>query len=254
MKAPRLVLFILFLLVLLVPHTRLHAAGFAMSDNFTVLTPDWPSADEATRYAEEVLKNAEQWRSVIAQEWLGQKLPPGVGQTTVNVSINTQRDAGLTWAKDDPRRRYHTLYMSTSPERALGGTLAHEMAHVVLATRFPHPHRLPAWVEEGIASRYDDSDRQDARQQQIAWILQTQNWPALDGLLTAPNIAARDKQAYAVAASLIDFLLARNADKQVLLEFGQQGNKAGWDAALQKFYGIRDVNQLQAEWQRSLAQ
>ena len=47
---------------------------------------------------------------------------------------------------------------------------------------------------------------------------------------------------------------SRNADKQMLLEFGQHGNKVGWDVALQKFYGIRNVNQLQSDWQRWLAQ
>ncbi len=168
------------------------------------------------------------------------------------MAIDLQRDAGLTWAKDDPRRHYHTLYLTTSPERALGGTLAHEMAHVVLATRFPHPHRLPAWLDEGIASRYDDSDRQELRQQQIAWIIQTRNWPQLDSLLNASSIASRDKQAYAVASSLVNFLLERNSDKQTLLAFGQHGNQAGWDAALQKYYGIHDVSQLQSQWQRWL--
>ncbi len=254
MKAPRPILLCWFLLIVFVPSVCLHAAGFAMNDNFTVLTSDWPSAGEAKGYAEEVLRNAEHWRDVIAQEWLGQKLPPGVGQTTVNVSVNPDRDAGLTWAKDNPRRQYHSLYMTTSAERALGGTLAHEMAHVVLATRYPHPNRLPAWIEEGIASRYDDEDRQEMRQQQIAWLRQTGNWPPLDSLLTATNIAAHDKQSYAVAASLIDFLLSRNDDKQTLLEFGQHGNKAGWDAALQKYYGFRDVTRLQSHWQQWLAQ
>ena len=91
----------LIVCLLLLPVTSLPAAGFAMSDNFTVLTPDWPSADEAKDYAQEVLASAEQWRSVIAQEWLGKELPPGVGQTTVNVSHSATRDAGLTWAKDD---------------------------------------------------------------------------------------------------------------------------------------------------------
>ena len=140
--------------------------------------------------------------------------------------------------------------MSTSPERALGSTLAHEMAHVVLATRFPHPNRLPAWLEEGIASRYDDEDRQKTRQAQITYFVETGHWPSVDSLFTAANIAAQDKELYTVAASLTEFLLSRNSDKQMLLEFGQYGNTAGWDAALQKYYGIRDVVQLQGRWQR----
>ncbi len=65
MKASRPTLLICLIccsLVLFLPVTQLQGAGFAMSDNFTVFTPDWPSPGEAKSYAEEVLKNAELWR------------------------------------------------------------------------------------------------------------------------------------------------------------------------------------------------
>ena len=186
-------------LVLLACAARCIAAGFAMSDNFTVFTPAYPTQEDAQAYAQEVLRSAEAWRSEIARQWLGEELPPSVGQTTVNVSFSEQRDAGITWAKDDPRRKYHTLYLTTSPDRALGSTLAHEMVHVVLATRFPHPCRLPAWLEEGIASSYDDGPRQATRQQILAWMAKTGNWSDVESILNSQNIAGQDKQTYAVA-------------------------------------------------------
>ena len=171
-----------------------------------------------------MLRSAEAWRSEIARQWLGEELPPSVGQTTVNVSFSEQRDAGITWAKDDPRRKYHTLYLTTSPDRALGSTLAHEMVHVVLATRFPHPRRLPAWLEEGIASSYDDGPRQATRQQILAWMAKTGNWFDVESIFNSQNIAGQDKQAYAVASSLTQFLLTRG-DQRTLLEFGQQARR-----------------------------
>ena len=244
---------ILCILILFAPAARLDAAGFAMSDNFTVFTPAWPSQAEAQQYAKTVLNNAESWRSEIARDWLGEELPPSAGKTTVNVSFNEERDAGLTWIPDDPRRRDRTLYLATTPDRALGSTLAHEMVHVVLATRFPAPNRLPAWLEEGIASSYDDDARQESRRQNIAWFVRTGNWPDIEPVMNCRSISARDKDKYAIAASLTQFLLARG-DRPTLLEFGQFANKAGWDAALSKYYRIDSVPGLQRDWQQWVRQ
>ena len=166
----------------------------------------------------------------------------------MNVAFSANRDAGVTWAKDNPDRQFHTLYLTTSPDRAVGSTLAHEMVHVVLATRYPHPHRLPAWLEEGIASRYDDEERQATRRQILAWMVKTKNWPALDSVLQRTTIPDNDKQAYAVAASLTDYLLTR-ADSGTLIKCGEQARTKGWDAALQHFYHIRNVASLQRAWQ-----
>jgi hypothetical protein len=250
MKAMRLMFGMLLVLALT---SRVDAAGFAMNDNFTVFTPAYPTQQDAEAYAHEVLQSAEAWRSEIAKQWLGEELPPGAGQTTVNVSFSEEQDSGLTWAKDNPRRKYHTLYLTTTPDRALGSTLAHEMVHVVLATRFPHPERLAAWIEEGIASTYDDRPRQATRQRTLSWIAKTGNWPDVEELLNSPNIATRDKTAYATASSLAAFLLTRG-DKPTLLEFGQYANKAGWDAALSKYYRINSTADLQRSWQQWVQQ
>jgi hypothetical protein len=234
--------------MLLASAARLDAAGFAMSDNFTVFTPSWPSREDTQAYAAEVLKNAEAWRKEIARQWLGEELPPSLGKTTVNVSFSDKRDAGRTWAVDDARRRYHTLYLATTPDRAIGSTLAHEIVHVVLATRFPHPNRLPAWIEEGIASSYDDQGRQETRRQHISYYIRTGQWPDIESVLNCRTIAARRQDDYTVASSLTEFLLSRG-DRQRLLEFGQSANRAGYDAALSKFYGINNTPDFQRAWQ-----
>ena len=243
--------------ILLLTPSSLQAAdsaksGYAKSDNFTVLTPKQATAQEANAYATDVMRTAELLRSEIAREWLGHELAPNQGRTIVTVSFELDRDSGLTWAIDDPRRKYHALYLSTSPELAMGSTLAHEMVHVVLATQFPHPKRLPAWLEEGIASQYDDHARQHERQRLITNFIRTRRWPPIAAVLNAKTVPANDTKAYTVAASLTALLLARDGDKQKLLAFGQMGNQDGWDIALQECYGIESVHQLQAIWQRGL--
>jgi hypothetical protein len=239
---------VVVLLLLLLPASASRAAGFAHSENFTVFAPAEPTQETGQALAEDILARAEQYRKEIATYWFGEELPPSVGPTMINVSFTRGEDAALTWAIDSPRRKYHTLYLSTSPDRAAADTLAHEMTHVVLATRFPYPNRLPPWLEEGAASRLDDPSRVNTRRQLLSWFLRTGNWPRLETVLNSETIDGKDQAAYAVAASLTDFLLSVR-DKRALFEFGQRAAKSGWDAALKQHYGIRDVSELQKAWQ-----
>ena len=106
-----------------------------------------------------MLKQAEAFRREFSEKWLGHELPKGAGESVIYVAFTPNEDRGLTWAKDHPNRTLHNVYLRTSPENAVGSTLRDEIAHTVLATKFPHPNRLPSWLEEGIASQYDDEAR-----------------------------------------------------------------------------------------------
>ena len=215
------------------------AAEMAHSENFIVLAPD-PSA------AEEVLARAEQYRKEIAVEWLGQELPPSVGRTTINVEFVDGEDRALTWPAEGPSRKYHKMWLTSSRDRAAGSTLRHEIAHVVLHTRYPD--MLPAWADEGIASLYDDPRRQETRRGILAWYAQTGNWPGLREVLQSKQIPADDQASYSVAASLAEYLLSR-AGKHVLLAFAVAGNdRQDWDAALAQHYGISSVADLERQW------
>jgi hypothetical protein len=225
-----------------------HAAGFAFNENYMVFTPAEPNRQDAQDYARDVLRQADDYRKDIALEWLGEELPPSVGRTVINISFSETDDRGLTWAKDHPDRQFHNVYLTTSRQKAIGAALAHEIAHVVLASQFPHPHRLPAWLEEAIASGYDGQDRQQVRQRMLGWFVRTGNWPRLERILTARRVPVTDQVSYTVACALSEFLLSQGG-KQALLRFGQDGRQHGWDQALQMHYGIASVDQLQERWQ-----
>ena len=124
--------------------TITHTAGYVHNENFIIYTPPESSGKVSQRFANQVLTKAEEYRKQIAEEWLHHELPPSVGRTIINVNLSDTEDKGLTWAIDDPRRTLHTLFLTTSRGRALGSTLKHEITHVVLATQFPYPNRLPA--------------------------------------------------------------------------------------------------------------
>jgi len=234
--------------LLLLAASLVNAAGFVHNENFVVITESGLDPHEDTRFAETVLAAAEKYRREISLEWFGEVLPSGIGRTTISVRHAADRDSGLTWAMDHPDRKMHTVYLFATGEEATGSTLAHEIAHVVLATHFPHPHRLPAWLEEGIASRYDDDQRNQTRGSVLRFFTRQDHWPRIEGVLNAENIAAEDTRSYAAAVSLTEMLLAQG-DKETLLQFGRAAARSGWQQAMTDSYRIRNAAQLQQRWQ-----
>jgi hypothetical protein len=228
-------------------------AGFVHNENFVVLTDPVLAATSPTEYATLVLAKAEEYRKKIALEWFGEELPPGIGRTTINVRYAPDRDSALTWAVDHPDRKLHTVYLYTKDGNSTASTLAHEIAHVVLATQFPHPHRLPAWVEEGIASQYDDAERQRTRRSVMRYFARQEAWPSVESVLLADNIAAENTRSYAVAVSLTEMLLSKGG-KRTLLDFGRAASREGVQPALARFYRLQEVAQLQTQWQDWAAQ
>jgi hypothetical protein len=235
-------------------------AGFVVSPARTVLGTDpAPAVARSTNFvvtapthdlASEVLDNAESLRDEIAQTWLGSKLPPSVGPALIHVRLSQTEDKGLAWVADHPSRLTHIVWLTTTRESALGSALAHEMTHVVLATRYPG--QIPAWVNEGIAGMQDDRERHQIRRQILEWFAQTQNWPDVRSVLEANLIGRNDQAKYAVAVSLAEMLI--DADrKPEFLEFAVAGKRDGWDSALERYYDLPGVTALQSAWQAWLA-
>ena len=227
-------------------------AGFIHDETFCVFTPAIPTQEAGQRFAQQVHQRAIEYRAEIAREWLGEELAPGTGRTVINVELSETEDSGLTWAKDHPDRIFHNVYLTTSADNAAGSTLGHEIAHTIFATRFPHPNRLPPWVEEGIACRYDDGQTKAARVEVISSWIRSRQMPRLRHLLEMPDIASFDDTSYAAGTSLVSFLVTRG-DKQALLRFAEDGHRSSWDESLRSHYGMRDIDQLQTQWESWLA-
>ena len=242
----------LSLAVVVAAASQVAAAGFVHSPNFIILTPPKPSEEAAAAFAKRLLAKAEQYRKEIALEWLGEELPPSIGQVMINVRFTADGDSGLTWAKDHAERNFHAMYLATAPEHLPEGLLAHEMAHCILATKFPYPRRLPAWLDEGIASRYDDAERVAIRQRITAWYVTSGQWPRLAGVLAAEKVHSDDQAAYTLAATLTQYLLSRG-DKRLLLRFGQLTQDVGLDRALVECYGIKNASELESQWRAWIA-
>lgn len=222
------------------------AAGLVFNENFTILASTSQSP-MATGLPERLLEAAERYRGEIAREWLSHELSAGEGKTTISLTISHRQDKAFTWARRG-NRNYHMVYLTTSPQQATGSTLKHEIAHVVLATRYPDSKRLPVWLEEGIASRYDDAERIVLREKIIQEFGHQRQWPNVLQLFATENVPAADQVTYAFAASLTDYLLTHGSRK-TLLQFGESCSQTSPRQALETYYQMQP-HELQQRWQR----
>lgn len=246
---------ICFILLILLYASVTFGAGFANSENFLILVPSVPDYTTGQQIAENTLNIAEKHRRQIALEWLGKELEPKDGRTTINISYHKGPERALTWAIDDSRRKLHGIYIRTIIDRSnivIEEMLPHEIAHIVLATHFNHFEKLgrySPWLEEGIASHYDDSERIQLRLNQIKIWKNSQQIPSLINILDLHNIRSNNIDQYAISVSLVDFLVHRK-DKSTLLKFDKDGQKIGWSLSLQKYYNIKNINHLQKLWEK----
>jgi len=219
-------------------------AGYASDENFIVLAAERQTADM-------VLAAAAEFADEAARKWLGKTEFVAERRTWITVELTVDEDQGLFWPIDDPRRKLHKLWIATSPERAVGSTLRHEMTHVVFATQLST--RLPAWANEGAASRCDEHDRAARRNEIMRACVDQRRWPSLESLFATPRISIDDETSYATAASVTEHLIARS-DERSFIEFALAGERLGWDAALMQYYNIPSLDVLQTQWQAWTAQ
>ncbi|HAY81269.1 MAG TPA: hypothetical protein DCY79_15805 [Planctomycetaceae bacterium] len=221
------------------------AAGLVFNENFTILAAKSQPA-LTSGFSERLLAAAERYRREIAQEWFAQELADGVGKTTISLTVSHRVDKAFTWARSGARN-YHVVYLTTSPQQAVGSTLKHEIAHVVLATQFPGNARLPIWLEEGIASRYDDAERIRLRKQITQSFGHARPWPQVTQLFATENVPSVDQTTYAFAVSLTDYLLTLD-NRKTLLRFGAMCSQSTPDQALATHYQMQP-HELQLRWQ-----
>ena len=108
------------------------AAGYARDERFIVLARDQTIADEVL-----VLANA--CADEFSREWLGAERFESTHRTWITVELSGEADRGLFWPVDDPRRRLHRIWLTTSADRAL-------------VANFSEIPRLQIWLSSGNTS------------------------------------------------------------------------------------------------------
>jgi len=202
--------------------------------------------------AKKVGEYAERWRREKAMEWLGREMPNWGMKCPLRVTVTPSGSSGeTTFAFDNGAILEQRMEVSGSLERILDSVLPHEVTHTVFAYRFRQP--LPRWADEGgsVLSE-DDHERQkhdDLIRRFLAKGNQAYRLRTLMTMMKYPNTGEDVITLYAEGYSVVRFLVD-SSSKPAFLEFLADGiqPQMGWDRALQKHYGLKNIEQLEQAW------
>lgn len=237
-----------------------HGRWFVVeSDNFQVC------CEESAAHAKHLARHAEAVRTALRSKWLASSLEEKwnprcqivlhgshqsyvsacgrgsehtVGSSLINVS------EGRTIA-----RRIDLLGAGTD---FLSAALPHELTHVVLRERFTSTE-VPRWADEGAAILADPVAKQGRHHKDLGDALARRIAFRAAELLTRDEYPGPDRMGafYGQSASVAKFLIERDSPER-FVEFIEKATLLGYDAALQKCYGIDGVTDLDRQWRRNL--
>jgi hypothetical protein len=209
------------------------------TQNFVVDAPTPEIARQVGQYAE-------QYRKEKALLWLGREMPPWGQRCPVRVTVTMGGAGGATsFAFDNGQILSQHMHIEGSLERLLNSVLPHEVTHTVFAYHFRCP--LPRWADEGGAVLSEDDVERDRHDKMVRQILNAGRAIPLRRLLVLKEYPNEVMSLYAEGYSVTSFLVGKSG-RPAFLNFIADGMRSGWDAALQRHYQLRNVEDLEQAW------
>ncbi len=149
---------------------------------------------------------------------------------------------------DGPRVIGRRIDLHVDDPNLLTAVLPHETTHVVLAGQFGD-QPVPRWADEGMAVLTEPRDKverhlrnlprcqQDGQLFHVRQLMQLTDYPEPRAISAF----------YAQSVSLVDYLTNKHGP-QVFAQFLREGMRGGYEAALQKHYGLAGFDDLQQRW------
>ncbi len=227
----------------------------AETTNFRLL-----HAQEAT-YAEQFLRAAEQHRAAAFTKWAN--TAPANWEPTCEICLHVN---GASYAQATQQSATSPGHSSIkmpngkitsrridlradNPDLA-GITLPHEITHVVLADLFPDGS-LPRWADEGMAVLSEPRSQVERYLKTMVRLRNESKLIPLTKILTRTEYpdAASVTVFYVESVSVVEFLVNRKGAPE-FIQFLRDAT-SGFDAALQRHYGLNNVAQLEEAWRRA---
>jgi hypothetical protein len=235
-------------------HARLFTYGLILaacsSLGANYYTPNFSVQAPTAEAAKLVAEAAEYYRSHLAQEWLGAVLPPWTGACIVEVEVGEMAPGGATTFVFHGGQVYNWRMVVRGPlQQILDCVLPHEVNHAVFASHFRRP--VPRWADEGAATLTEDVAQQLRQRLQVDELLRRQTHMTLRELLGMQEYPSRVQDCatlYAEGFSLCDFLV-QTRNKVDYIRFLKDAQSVGWDAAVRRVYGYRNIESLEESWQ-----
>jgi len=133
-----------------------------------------------------------------------------------------------------------------SYQRIMDSVLPHEITHMIFATHFRRP--VPRWADEGGATTVEHESEKAKHRQMLVQFLRSYRGIPFNQMFAMTEYPADIMPLYAQGYALAEYLIQQGGRRKYL-DFLADGMAAGrWAEALQKHYGIRDLNVLQNQW------
>ena len=230
----------------LVQGIPLQAAGYRTA-NFTVDAP-------TPRLAKEIGDTAEQWRSQLAQEWLGKKLPNWSRPCPIKARVAPNLGAGgaTSFVFDRGEVFGWRMDIQGSRERILDSVVPHEVTHTIFASHFRQP--IPRWADEGACTTVEHRSEIAKQENMLIEFLQTQRGIPFSNMFAMKEYPQDVLPLYAQGYSLATFLIAQRGKREFLAFLEDGLTDENWIRATRDRYGYRDLLTLQNSWQSWVAQ
>ena len=222
------------------------AAGYRTA-NFTVDAP-------TPQLAKEIGDAAEQYRTQLAQEWLGKALPNWSKPCPIKARVAPNLGAGgaTSFVFDRGEVFDWRMDIQGSRERLLDSVVPHEVTHTIFASHFRQP--IPRWADEGACTTVEHRSEIAKQEQMLIEFLQTRRGIPFSNMFAMKEYPQDVLPLYAQGHSLARFLIDQRG-KREFMAFLEDGLLDGdWIGAVRDRYGYRDLHVLQGTWQNWVVQ
>ncbi len=211
--------------------------------NFLIHAPNAQVAQQIGQYAE-------RYRREKAQLWLGYEMPNWQQPCPLYVNVTMDAPSGATSFQFGQGTILGMKMEIQGPlDRLLASVLPHEITHTVFAYHFRQP--VPRWADEGGSVLSEDDIERARHDKLVRQILNSGQQIPVRRLLSLKEYPREVMCLYAEGFSMSDYLV-RRSDRKTFLAFVGHGMQHGWDSAVQSFYGMRSVEELEAAWLQHL--
>ncbi|HMF16918.1 MAG TPA: hypothetical protein VKE98_06890 [Gemmataceae bacterium] len=224
--------------------------GVVASMGASYRTPNFVVHAPTPQIAEQIGKWAEHYRKEKAQLWLGREMPPWPQPCPVIVQVSMEGPSGATSFNFGQGQVLSQKMEIRGPlDRLIASVLPHEITHTVFAYYFRTP--VPRWADEGGSVLSEDDLERDRHDKLVRSILNQGRQIPVRRLFSLREYPREVMCLYAEGFSISDYLVKRS-DRQTFLQFVAAGMQSGWDGAAQRYYGHRNVEELEGAWLQHL--
>jgi hypothetical protein len=215
-------------------------------------------------HPQRLARRCEKWRSEMIERWLGSAVPSR-WTPRCEIVIHASADSYLAAVGRQGRFTSGCASIETSRGRVvarrvdlrgvdgdtIGSTLPHELTHVVLAD-LPTAGPLPRWIYEGLAVLADSPAKRRSHALEFQQAIDNRSDFRLGELFQLDDYPRAERRSafYGQSASVVEFLVSQGTPQQ-FSDFAALSSRTGYDAALRRVYGIRDVGQLERLWREN---